>query len=230
MKRSILMLTLLIVGAFACFAPVMAPDNQPVTITKEPYCMGTSGAWSDDPPFFVGMKYYWWIKIKVTAHTELTNVRVFDRLGAELMIEGISLTTPKGDPRQTSDPFDYILRYRPYGRDGLVFINGRQLGRLNKRGVRFGVPGSPFRFFIFWTGKSVKVHFEWIIGPMSEGETQTIFLTVSTDTNPAGHQEYTSCGWYDLNSGATVKAMVGGTQYSAETPSIPIYVECRPRR
>jgi len=175
------------------------------------------------PYYYVGKKYYWWIEITVHANEALSDVVVYDRLGAELMIEGISLTTPKGDPRQTPDPFDYIFRYRPYGRDGLVFINGRQLGRLNKRGVRFGVPSSPFRFFIFWTGKSVKVHFEWIIGSMSEGETQTIFLTVSTDKNPAGHQEYTSEGCYELNSGATVKAIrLTGKQFSTVAESIRI--------
>ncbi len=142
---------------------------------------------------------------------------VYDRFGAELMIEGISVDTPK------YDPYDYNFTYVDYEWNGDVNVNGYS-GKLNKDGISFG------DFDIYWTGKSVKAHFMWDIGDMSADETKTIYVTVSTDTNPRGWQEYTSCGEYWLNSGATVKAIVDSTgkQFSAESDGIKIDVECPP--
>jgi len=222
MKRIILMLTILIVTA-ATIAPVMAPCPPPVTIFKEPYCW-TGAGWSDNPPYYVGIKYFWWIEITVTANVELSDVVVYDRLGAELMIEGICEGSPK------YDPYDWDFSYSPYERNGDVTVDGVP-GTLNKDdGISFG--SEPFEFDIHWTGRSVKVHFQWNIGDMNAvtGMSQTIFLVVSTDTNPAGHQEYTSPNCYELNSGATVKAIVDSTgkQFSATAPSIPIGVSWLP--
>ena len=226
MKRNIFLLTLLILVAAFSFAPVMAQECSPVEITKTPYCTTDPGdvMYSDNPPYYVGMKYYWWIKITVHANEDLSSVIVYDRLGAELMIEGICVDTPK------YDPYDFDFAYTPYERDGGVAVTGLDSasGNLDKDGVTFG--SEPFEFDIYWTGNSVKVHFQWNIGSMSGSETRIIYVVVSTDTNPAGHQEYTSCGWYDLNSGATVKAIVESTgkQFSAESDSIQIYVESPP--
>ena len=220
MKRNIVLLTLLMLVAVFSFAPVMAKESsyQPVEIWKEPYCDDDwYDVWySDNPPYFVGEKYYWWINITVHAYENLSNVIVYDRLGAELMIEGISIDTPK------ETPYDYNFTYMDYEWNGEVYINDAPEGNLNKEGVTFD------GFHIYWTGKSVKAHFQWNAGPIIEGETKTIFVTVSTDTNPADWQEYTSCGWYDLNSGATVKAILErtGKQYSDESGSIQIYVNC----
>jgi hypothetical protein len=215
MKRNILLLTLLMLVAAFSFVPVMAQPCSPVEIWKEPYCWADAGdvMYSDNPPYYVGMKYYWWIKITVHANVDLSSVMVYDRLGAELMIEGISVDTPK------YDPYDYDFTYMDYEWNGDVNVNGYS-GKLNKDGITFD------GFTVYWTGKSVKVHFKWDIGAMSAGTTKTIYVTVSTDTNPAGKQEYTSCGWYYLNSGATVKAIVASTgkQFSAESDSIQIYV------
>jgi len=206
------LLILLILVAALSFAPVMAEGYlcPPVEICKSLYCM------SDKPPYYVGEKYYWWISIEVTAKTDLSSVMVYDRFGAELMIEGISIGTPK------YDPYDYDFAYTPYERNGDVYINGALEGNLNKEGVSFD------EFHVYWTGKSVKAHFEWSIGAMNSGETRTIYITVSTDTNPHGWQEFTSCGTYYLNSGATVKAIVESTgkQFSAESNGIEIYVCC----
>lgn len=202
------------------FTPVLAQACSPVEIIKEPYCAEDPGniMYSDNPPYQVGMKYYWWIKMTVYAYEDLLNVTVYDRFGAELMIEGICIGTPK------YDPYDFDFAYMPYEQDGEVHINGFMEGYLNKTGVNFD------GFTIFWTGNSVKAHFQWDIGYIPEDETATIYVVVSTDTNPAGWQEYTSCGWYDLNSGATVKAILESTgkQVSAKSDSIQIYVECPP--
>jgi hypothetical protein len=218
MKKIVLMLAILIAAA-ATIAPVMAPcPCPPVTIFKEPYCWGGPG-WSDNPPYYVGMKYFWWIEITVTANVDLSDVVVYDRLGAELMIEGICEDTPK-DPN-----YDWVFLYTPYERNGDVTVDSVP-GTLNRDGISFG--SEPFAFDIYWTGRSVKVHFQWNIGDMIGGTSRTIFLVVSTDTNPAGHQEYTSPGCYELNSGATVKALVDGRQVSATAPSIPITVSWPP--
>ena len=215
MKRNIFLLTLMMLVAAFSFAPVMAKACQPVEIKKELYC------YSDKPDpvtgyYYVGEHYTWWIKITVTAYQNLSSVTVYDRFGAELMIEGIS--------HAGAFPIEYMFTYMPYGWNGEVSINGALEGQLNKTGVRFG------DFYIYWTGKSVKAHFQWNVGPMIEGETKVIYVIVSTDTNPADWQEYTSDGTYWLNSGATVKAILESTgkQFSDESESIPIYVSYPP--
>jgi len=212
-KRNIFMLSLLILVTVISFAPVMAQacSCPPVEISKELFCF------SDKPPYYVGNKYTWWMKITVTAHTGLSDVIVYDRLGAELMIEGISDSNPY-------DPIEYNFTYMPYEWNGEVYVNNVLEGNLNKEGVSFD------EFHIYWTGKSVKVHFQWNVGPMSSGQTKAIYVIISTDTNPAGWQEYTSCGWYYLNSGATVKAIDAftGKQYSAVSDRIEIQVICPP--
>ena len=66
------------------------------------------------------------------------------------------------------------------------------------------------------TGKTKKVHLTWEdIGTLAPGQTETMWLLVSTDVNTGtgngkkpGHQEYTSEGTHCLNSGATAKGSV----------------------
>ncbi len=63
-----------------------------------------------------------------------------------------------------------------------------------------------------------------VIGP---GESTTLTLIVWTRINPGGHQEYTSSGDYDMNSGPTAWWLdeEGGQQFSSEAPSIPVIVD-----
>lgn len=221
MKRSIIMLTLLVAVAAFSIAPVMAPCPA-VSVNKRLIC-STGEGYSDNPPYYVGNKYYFWIEIRVDASVDLEDVVVYDRLGAELMIEGIfDNEADKEANRYPPWDYNFDFDYAPYERGGEVWINGTPEGYLDKDGVDFD------DFTIFWTGNSVKVHFMWDVGDMNAGETRMIWLVVSTDTNPAGHQEYTSCGCYALNSGATVKAIVASTgkQVSAESNSIWIEVFC----
>jgi len=183
------------------------------------------------PVYPTHTKLFWWIEINVTALDDLTGVVVYDRLGAEFMVEGVYSDGPltKGEPEpDLTYPFDYD------GKDTLIEIitpgqnvsaNG-DTGTVDKgdmfKGTNGGINFGYFR--IFWTGNSCKVHFMWTIGPMTAGETATIYLVISTDLNPAGHQEFTSCGTYFLNSGATVKGFVNGRQVSAEADPIEIKV------
>ena len=75
-------------------------------------------------------------------------------------------------------------------------------------------------------GKSEKVFLTWEIGDLNPGETARLILLVSTDINPAGKQEYTTPGIYELNSGATLKFIdpEQDMQLSAYTDSIYVTV------
>jgi hypothetical protein len=252
MKRNLMFITALLVSL--AILPTLALASEctcpPVCIDKSPYCLKTNGGpydnFSNNPPYYMGQKYYWWIEINVTANTDLTDysVVVYDRLGAEFMIEGICLESPKQPdlpgypgnlpPGTIFEDFDYTF---DYGMDTLeytippgqaVSVDGES-GTVDKDGITFG--SEPYAFDIYWTGESCKVHFMWTIGPM-DNESKVIYLVVSTDRNPGGHQEFTSpCTTY-LNSGATVKVLRPHPRldkwipiYSASTDPIPIIVE-----
>ena len=243
---------MMLVAIFS-FAPTIAQacsyrTRTPVKIWKYPYCSNPETDpddiyWSKNAPYYTGEKYYWWIAIKVTAYMDLTSYRVvvYDRLGAEFMIEGICLDETK------YAPYDYTFDYStgepyPERHEVVTILNstGDQVasGHVDWRGVTFNgkfASGDEDTFRIFWTGNSCKVHFQWTIGPMDENETKLIYLVISTDVNPGGHQEFTSTGTTYLNSGATVKVLRQRTCrrcwcwwrpfYSASTAPIQIEVE-----
>ncbi|MFX1531573.1 MAG: hypothetical protein ACFFBC_10710 [Promethearchaeota archaeon] len=74
-------------------------------------------------------------------------------------------------------------------------------------------------------GKSEKVFLTWDVGDLLPGETARLIFLVSTDLNPAGKQEYTSPGDYELNSGSTLKFKdFEDIQLSAVTNSIYVTV------
>ena len=74
-------------------------------------------------------------------------------------------------------------------------------------------------------GKSEKVFLTWNIGDILEGETAQLILLVSTDLNPAGKQEYSTPGVYEMNSGATLKFNdLEQKQHSEVTDSIYVTV------
>jgi hypothetical protein len=76
-------------------------------------------------------------------------------------------------------------------------------------------------------GKSQKVTLFWDVGDLAPGETAYLTVQVSTDLNPAGHQEYTSPGTYQLNSGAVLWFDdPTGLQYSAHTPIVEVTAVC----
>lgn len=73
-------------------------------------------------------------------------------------------------------------------------------------------------------GGSDKVFLTWDVGNVPAETYCALTFWVSTDLNPAGKQEYTSCGCYALNSGATIKYYYMGVKYSATTDPIFITV------
>jgi len=73
-------------------------------------------------------------------------------------------------------------------------------------------------------GNSNKVFLTWNIGTLPACHTAKLVIKISTDLNPAGKQEYTSPGTYELNSGAVLKFTYNGVQYSGYTLPISVYV------
>lgn len=220
-KKSFLITLVILVVAFN-ITPSIAQALAPVEVDKWLRC-STAAGWSDNIPYYVGQKYYFWMVYEVKANEALADVVVYDRFGAELMIEGIAVNWPTVQ----AEDYDYTFIYDEYERGGDVEIDvdsGDPEGFLNKDGILLSTPKGSFD--IFWTGNSVKVHFQWNVGDMSAGSMKRIWVIVSTDTNPAGKQEYTSCGTYVLNSGATVKALLESTgkQVSAVSDTIQIEV------
>ena len=181
-KRS-LPLIMLVFSAFMLISPVFACGACEVTITKEPLYSGYTkpdGTWVDSAPtsgLQLFTHYEWWVRIQICTPDTITNVRLYDRFGAEFGVD--------------------IVEYRG------------------------GSGGSPP--VIRTKGKSEKVFLEWQIGTLEGGQCAAIFLHVWTDHNPAGKQEFTSYGTYEMNSGAVVKWFDSfGKQHSAETASIVI--------
>lgn len=229
----ILVITLNVTPVFACHDST----SKYLEVTKELTCEHGDG-YTDNPLYFeldgtriypddpryeielggtpvyaVGQKITFWMKITVTANTNLKNVIVCDRLGAELMLDAIAYDSFDEVP-------DHEITYEPYMYGGNVIVDGNNEGLLNKIGVEFE------DLKVYWTGNSLKAHIQWNVGEMEEGEERRLYLIVSTDTNPSGKQEYTSCGIYTLNSGATVKGCLVDTnkQVSAVSNSIVIKV------
>jgi uncharacterized repeat protein (TIGR01451 family) len=77
-------------------------------------------------------------------------------------------------------------------------------------------------------GKSEKPFLEWDItwrfGQFLPGEQAELIVVAATDVNPGGHQEYTEAGPHCLNSGATLKALANGKQFSVTSDAIWVEV------
>lgn len=226
-KAKILMLgfilvLIVILGAYGIYeiTSVSKPGEGYLQISKVAYCATdpNDASYSKNPPYFVGEKYYWWIQITVSADTNVSDAVVHDQLGRELMIEGVSFV-----PIEKPGPYNYTFEYGAYESGASVSVtDGTSVwtGYLDEAGVTFG------DFVVYWTDETLKSHFEWNIGSMDEGEAKDIYLTISTDTNPAGQQEFTSPGTYFLSSGATVEGIVESTgkKTSAESNYLEIEV------
>jgi len=175
-------------------------------------------SYSKNPPYFVGEKYYWWIHITVSANANVSDVVVSDQLEGEFMIEGVSFVAI-----EKPGPYNYTFEYGAYEFGASVsVIDGSSVwtGYLDEAGVAFD------DFVVYWTDLSLKAHFAWNIGSMGEGDVKEIYLTISTDMNPDGLQEFASPGTHFLSSGATVMGIIESTgkQTIAESTGIDIEV------
>lgn len=233
-----LAITINVTPVFACDTP----DSKYIEVTKELTCEHGVG-YTDNPLYFdlkgtpiypedpryaeelggipvyvTGQKIKFWMKVTITAKADLENVVMYDRLGGELMLDAIAFDSEDDTP-------DHYFTYHPYTRNGIVKIDGTDAGKLDGNGV-VCEDSENGNLKVYWTGNSVKAHLQWNVGNMKAGEERRIYLIVSTDKNPAGKQEYTSCGTYTLNSGATVKGRLSttGEQVSAKSNSIVIKV------
>jgi hypothetical protein len=226
-KAKILMLgfilvLIVILGAYGIYeiTSVPKPGEGYLRINKVAYCATdpNDASYSKNPPYFVGEKYYWWIHTTVSANANVSDAVVFDQLGGEFMIEGVSFV-----PIEKPGPYNYTFEYDAYESGANVSIIDREsvwTGYLDEAGVTFG------DFVVYWTDETLKADFEWNIGSMKEGDVKEIYLTISTDTNPDGQQEFTSPGTYLLSSGATVEGIVESTgkHTSAESNYLEIEV------
>lgn len=73
-------------------------------------------------------------------------------------------------------------------------------------------------------GESNKVFLTWNVGNLAAGTYAWLQFYISTDKNPAGKQEYTSCGCYYINSGATMKYYYMGVKYSMTSNQLLVSV------
>jgi hypothetical protein len=69
----------------------------------------------------------------------------------------------------------------------------------------FDNPPAPTTAALTTKGKSAKEFLFWDIGTVGPGETVNLVMDAFTDLNPLGHQEYTSPGVYEFNSGVVLK-------------------------
>jgi len=172
---------------------------------------------SDKPPYFVGEKYYLWINTTVSADANVSDVVVNDQLGEEFMIVGVSFVRIN-----RPGPYNYTFEYGAYEPGGSVSVtDGASVwtGYLDETGVTFD------DFVVYWSDETLKVNFRWDVGSMDEGEAKKIFLTISTDTNPDGLQEFVSPGTYFLHSGATAEGIVESTGKNTSAESTGISIE-----
>ena len=213
-------LVLIVVVGFLGFreatSPSINPEESYLQVSSVPKCW-TGPGWSDNPPYFVGEKYYWWIRVTVCADANVSDIVVSGELGGEFMIEGVSFV-----PIEKPGPYNYTFDYGAYESSGSVSItDGATVwaGYLNETGVTFGA------FAVYWTNGTLMARFEWDVGSMDEGEVKELYVTISTDTNPDGQQEFTSPGTYFLNSGVTAEGIVESTGEQATAQSSGIKID-----
>jgi hypothetical protein len=221
----IVLFLILVVGFFG-FREAMSPTGGPgneeepcLRISNGLYCNTDDEdvRFSKNAPYFVGEKYHFWIHLTVCANSSVRDVVLLDELGGELMVEGFSFV-----PIDKPGPYNYTFEYGAYESGGGVSVtDGTSVwtGYLNETGVAFD------GFVVYWTDETLKTNFEWDIGSMDAGEAREVYLTVSTDTNPDGQQEFASPGTYFLNSGATVEGIVDSTGKKTSAESCGIEIE-----
>jgi len=160
----------------------------------------------------------------------MKNVTIKDNFGAELEIDEV-ITAPDTNHDGIVDIFDLSKVGMKYGTwalvdrdewDPVADINND--GHVDMRDL--SVVAKSYGITLWLTGRSEKVHLFWYIGDLEPGETARIIILVSTDLNPAGYQEYTTPGIYEMNSGATLKFIdpEQDMQLSAVTDSIYVTV------
>ena len=176
---------------------------------------------SSPPPYEMRTYYHWDIEIRVSTDVQLADANVYDRFGGELKLDRI---TVPGGPTYTFTYPDYPTDY--ITKEAEVSISGVDTVDLDKDGVSFG--NGQYEFFIYWSGKTHKIHFQWIIGTIEPGEISVI-LRVSTDYNPGGQPEFTSPCEHCLNSGAALHARWRGRRISAYSDRLCVKVECAAR-
>lgn len=209
-------LVLVIVVTSSGIHEIASHRGDQLRISNELKCH-TGPGYSDNPPYYAGNKHYWWIRITLCARTSVTDVVVSNQLGSELMLEGFSFV-----PIDKPGPYNYTLVYTVYEVGAAVGITDGTTTRCNyldEQGVALG------DFHVYWSEETLKTHWEWNIGSMSKGAFRELYLTISTDTNPAGQQEFVAPGKHFLNSGPIVEGVAESTGLSTGATCTGIEIE-----
>lgn len=161
-------------------------------------------------PVSAGIPYCWFNKyIKVDCTWEIAPTTVTAPLGEDVQwLIKISVSLPS----DWGGPISNVIVYDRFGAE--IEIDEPFPTSVSQGTVSY-----------ITKGKSEKVFLTWKIGTLSPGDTATLEMQISTDLNPAGKQEYTSPGCYELNSGAVLKFRFEGKRYSAYTLPITVSVE-----
>ena len=120
-----------------------------------------------------------------------------------------------------SNPYDYVMTDVIVKDNFSAELNGELISDVPLETLikRYTKGKAPMK-----TIEPQQIRIEWEVGTLAPGESATLELLVWTKFNPAGKQEYTSTGWYTMNSGPTMKWLDNfGHQWSAEAPSLTIH-------
>ena len=134
------------------------------------------------------------------------------------MLAGFSLV-----PIDGPGPYNYTFEYGAYEAGGAVGVRAATTGRwnfLDDRGLEVE------EFHVYWVGETLTAQWQWTIGAMDQGEVRDLYVTISTDLNPAGQQEFVRPGTYALNAGPLVEGVVASTSLStgAVCPGVEVEV------
>ena len=194
---SMLFTVTLVMPAEACHPP----QPSPLEIEKTLFCLDNDG-YSDQPPYYVGNAYRWWIKITVTntGTQPVKDVVVWDTLGRAFMLDAICVGVAKDPEHPTPgliNSWDYTFLYDD-GCDPNIPVRGNPVlvkdkhgkpvadGLVNRRGVRFSAdlyngpefPNDVEGFRIRWRGRSAQVKVTCYIGTIESGKSKVFYLVV----------------------------------------------------
>lgn len=133
------------------------------------------------------------------AHTVCKKVKYLDEDRDESIEVGEKVTFLEVIQVHNSSPFDWTMATVEDRWGAEIDVEIRLL---------FNNPPAPTTATLATRGRSAKESLFWNIGTLRPGETVNLVLDAETDLNPAGHQEYTTPGVYEFNSGVVLKFKV----------------------
>lgn len=162
-------------------------------------------------------------------------VKIYGTLmNKELVLSVPALTTDTNsngiDEAALATPYTFTMLLTVTNQTGVMLTNvvvkerlGAEL-QIDNPSPGAGVSVTAGTFSPWTKGKSAKWFIDWYPGDLAPGASATLTIKAKTDLNPAGHQEYTSPGIYELNSGAALYAMAGAEEIYTRSNQLLIEV------